>query len=141
MFIRSPYNYDADEASNESALSVFAETKTQQHFKDECDINRIVAQYAKGIQPIGNAHEALPEAFYDVTDYQTAMNAVRRGQEAFNALPATTRAEFNNSAQLFVDFVTNPANIEAVRDLGLAPGKPLVPGTGSAPEASPTPTA
>jgi hypothetical protein len=135
VFIRSPYNYDTDEASNASGTGNFPETKTQQQFKDACDINRIVAQYAKGVMPIGNDAEPLlnlEEGFYGVTDFQTAMNAVRRGQEAFNALPSATRAHFQNDAQKFVDFVTNPDNIEAVRDLGLAPGKPY-------PEAVPTP--
>lgn len=141
IFIRSAYNYDADEASNASAISDFPETKTQQQFKQDCDINRIVAQYAKGVMPIGNAHQPLStEDFYAVTDFQSAMNAVRRGTEAFNGLTSALRAQFNNDPQLFVDFVTNPDNIEAVRDLGLAPGKPLTQAFGSNPEASPEPT-
>lgn len=141
VFIRSPYNYDTDEASNASGIGNFPETKTQQQFKDECDINRIVKQYAKGVQPIGNSMQPLStDEFHSITDFQSAMNAVRRGTEAFNGLTSALRAQFNNDPQLFVDFVTDPANIEAVRDLGLAPGKPLNQAFGSNPEASPTPT-
>lgn len=121
MFIRSPYNYDTDEASEASAISSFNQTKTQQQFKDECNINRIVSQYAKGVMPIGNAYQALPEDFYEVTDYQTAMNKVRRAQETFDSLNSNIRARFDNDPGQFVDFVTNPANLDAVRDLGLAP--------------------
>ena len=121
MFIRSPYNYDTDEASNASSVNTFSQTKTQQQFKDECNINRIVSQYAKGVMPIGNAYQPLPEDFYEVTDYQVAMNKVRRAQETFEGLNSNIRARFDNDPGQFVDFVTNPANLETVRELGLAP--------------------
>lgn len=122
-FIRSPFNYDTELASDESALHEFSQTKTQQQFKDECDINRIVKQFAgNGILPIGNPATPLdPDTFYGITDFQSAQNAVRRGKEAFAALPSNIRSQFQNDPQLFVDFVLNPDNIEAVRDLGLAP--------------------
>lgn len=121
MFLRSPYNYDTDQASLETAIDHFGDSPTQQQFKDDCNINRIVKQYAAGVQPIGNAAEPLPDGFYDHTTYQEAMNLVRRGQEAFNALSAATRAQFSNDPGAFVDFATNPANLPALREMGLAP--------------------
>lgn len=121
IFIRSPYNYDTNEASNQTALAEFDESKTHQHFKDECDINRIVAQYQRGQTPVAPNKVPLGEDFVAITDYHTAMQAVRKGQEAFNQMPASVRAQFNNNPELFVDFVINPDNIESVREMGLAP--------------------
>lgn len=127
VFIRSPYNYDTDEASNASSIGNFPEGKTVQHFKDECDINRIVAQFQRGVTPVAPEKIPLGDDFVGITDYQSAMNAVRKGQEAFAELPATVRAQFNNDPMSFVDFVTNPDNIDSVRDLGLAPSLAAVP--------------
>jgi len=124
VFIRSPYNYDVDAVSNETAISHFDESKTAQHFKDECDINRIVAQFQRGISPVAPEKIPLGEDFVGITDYHTAMQAVRKGQEAFSELPATVRAQFNNDPGSFVDFVLNPDNIGTVREMGLAPGIP-----------------
>jgi len=38
-FVRSPYNYDTNEASDESGLDTGQEGGAKQNFKDECDIN------------------------------------------------------------------------------------------------------
>ncbi len=45
IFIRSPYNYDVNAASVESGLRCEEPGLTQQHFKDECDINHIMSKY------------------------------------------------------------------------------------------------
>ena len=42
MFIRTPFNYDRNEASKQSAKMFPQETLAQQNFRDQCDINRIV---------------------------------------------------------------------------------------------------
>jgi len=122
IFIRSPYNYDGDLVSMDTAVSEFGESPTQQHHKDACNINRIVKQFAEqGVPPIGNAHQALPEGFYAPQTFQEAMTIVRRGEEAFQGLSARLRAKFNNNPAEFVDFATNPANLNELRELGLAP--------------------
>ena len=41
-FIRSPFNYDTDEASNETGLVCDDESLAVQSERDECDINIIV---------------------------------------------------------------------------------------------------
>ena len=45
IFLRTPYNYDRDAASNESGLACEEPSLAQQHFKDECDINNILRQF------------------------------------------------------------------------------------------------
>lgn len=126
MFTRSPFNYDRNEASNESAVVFPEETLAQQHFKEQCDINRIVAQYAKtGLVPQSTA-TPMAEDFVGITDYHTAMNAIRRGNEAFSTLNADVREKFQNDAGRFVDFCLDPGNLDEVIALGLAPQRAAV---------------
>ena len=126
MFTRSPFNYDRNESSNESAVAFPEETLAQQHFKEQCDINRIVAQYAKtGLVP-QSAATPMAEDFVGITDYHTAMNAIRRGDEAFSSLSADVREKFKNDAGRFVDFCLDPENLDEVIALGLAPQRAAV---------------
>ena len=78
-----------------------------------------VKQYAATGEVPGNARMPLPEDFVGVTDYHSAMNAVRRGEEAFAALPAFTRDRFKNDPALFVDFCLDPQNRAEAEKLGL----------------------
>lgn len=120
MFVRSPYNYDSNEASLRAGCSNSEETRTQQHFKEQCDINRIVKTYAKtGLVP-GNTRIPLEEDFYGITDFHTAMNAVRQGEEAFMELPAELRSRFHNDPQEYVEFCLDEENFDELVKMGLA---------------------
>ena len=44
--IRSAYTFDSDAVSNETALDTGEDAVTQQCFKDECDINILLAKFA-----------------------------------------------------------------------------------------------
>ena len=44
--IRSAYTFDPDVVSNETALDTGEDAVTQQCFKDECDINILLAKFA-----------------------------------------------------------------------------------------------
>uniref|UniRef100_UPI004048CFD7 hypothetical protein n=3 Tax=Bacteria TaxID=2 RepID=UPI004048CFD7 len=46
MFIRNPYNYDTNLASEESALYCEDGSRAKQSFKEECDINTIVKRFS-----------------------------------------------------------------------------------------------
>lgn len=121
MKVRSNWNYDPELASLESSVSAFSKTKTQQNFKEQCDINRIVKQFAgtgELLQRQGTPLSA--DEFIGVMDYHTAMNAVRRGDEAFMALDASTRERFKNDPGAFVDFCLDPSNLDELRKMGLA---------------------
>lgn len=120
MFIRSAYNYDVDEASLAAGSVNLEETRTQQHFKDQCDINRIVKTYAKtGLVP-GNPRIPLEEDFHGIIDFHTAMNAVRQGEEAFMELPAELRSRFHNDPQEYVEFCLDKENFDELVEMGLA---------------------
>ena len=46
LMVRSAYTFDTDAVSNETALDCGDESVTQQCFKDECDINILLAKFA-----------------------------------------------------------------------------------------------
>lgn len=70
---------------------------TQQQFKDECDINRIVQNAQRGIAPKYLAR-GTPQYgdFSNVPDLPQAYEKIRKAEEAFMNLPAQLRLELNN---------------------------------------------
>ncbi len=101
---------------------------TQQHFKDECDINSIMKRKARtGILagPQGRGAPSQRQPFYGdfsgVTDFATALNAVIESQDSFNALSSDLRKRFNNNPQELLEFVMNEENREKAQEMGLIP--------------------
>jgi len=136
VFFRSPYNYSMDQVSESTGLACPEPTLTQQQFRDESEINNIMIQFGRGA--------SLPESFKapqygdftHVTDFQSALEAVRQAEASFMAMPAKLRATFNNDPQLLVEFLGDPANRQQAQDLGLLPAdKPDVPAVPSQPPA------
>jgi len=118
-FIRNPYNYDTLAASNESGLRCEDATRTQQHFKDETDINNILRQFnITGLLP----KKAITPQYGDFTgirDYHGALNAVIAAEDEFMTLPATLRARFDNDPAALIQFLDNPDNLDEAIKLGL----------------------
>lgn len=135
MFLRTPYNYDRDQASDESGLRCEDPSLTKQSFKDECDLNVILERFALTGRLPENPRMPTYGDFMDVSDYHTAMNAVRAADEAFMALPAAIRARFGNDPGAYVDFCSDEKNREEAARLGLlkpeafTPPASQVPGT------------
>jgi phage internal scaffolding protein len=125
-FLRSPYNYDRDAASNESGLACEEPSLTQQHFKDETDINNILRQF--------NITGLLPESplsarygdFTGIVDYQSALNAVIAAESEFEALPAELRARFQNDPANLLNFLEDENNRPEAEKLGLVVPKSVV---------------
>jgi phage internal scaffolding protein len=119
IFLRTPYNYDRDAATNESGLACEEPSLAQQHFKDECDINNILRQFnITGLLP----EQPLSPRYGDFTgigDYHTAMNRVLAVQDEFEALPAQIRARFGNDPAQLIEFLENSDNRPEAEELGL----------------------
>lgn len=112
-------------------------SRTKQAEADAADINKIMAKYQKtGILPHLNNRVPTYGDFSEVTDYQDALNTVMRAEAAFMALPSSVRAKFDNDPARFLDFTQDPANLDALREMGLAPPAPPVQ---VAPEPAPAP--
>lgn len=132
VFLRTPYNYDTMEVSNETGLSCLDDSLAQQHARDECDINTIVRRFGlTGELPSGVRAPQYGD-FTEATDYHTAMNAVIAANNSFMQLPAEVRARFNNDAGAFVDFCSDDKNRAEAKALGLIVGSSDEPATNPA---------
>lgn len=119
-FLRTPYNYDRDAVSRETALVCDEETRTQQQFAEDADINTIVDRFNITGQMPQNVRVPLTEEFVETIDYRSAIDKLREADDAFMQFPAKIRAEFENDPAKFVAFVSDPANVEKCREWGLA---------------------
>lgn len=88
--------------------------------KDEADINTIIKNF--GVTGMVNVPAVLPSYgdFEGIDDYRTALEAVQSAQNAFAALPSNVRERFHNDPGAFLEFVENPDNLGALREMGLA---------------------
>lgn len=116
---------------------------TRQEFADECDINSIMAKYDGYLSdPMRGMREPMFVDFTSMPDTLLGtMQLVQDASAAFYRLPAVVRREFDNDPVLFTDFASDPANIDQLREWGLAKPKPAevapqpaaAPGAGAAP--------
>lgn len=120
VFLRTENNYDADEVSLATALHCPEPTRTQQQFKDECDINILYSRYLE----TGEIPQVLDEGlaygdFTGIFDFKTAMNAVRAAEETFTQLPARIKNRFDNDPQKLLEFMNKEENRDEAEFLGL----------------------
>lgn len=96
----------------------------QQHFKEECDINRIILKFTEtgfvshqmpGLPTFGEA---------PATTFTEAMFIVSEAQETFNGLPAEIRDHFGNDPQAFLDAFNDESQKETLIELGLLESRP-----------------
>lgn len=104
-------------------------SQTLQEFKDESDINNLVARFKQtgafydalaarnlGAQPRVPIFEDVSE----IPDFAAAQEIVNRGKAAFEALPPSIKSMFSNSPELFLAFMTeNAKNPEMLRKVGV----------------------
>lgn len=102
---------------------------TKQSFKDETDIQKIMARADKAgtishLQKFQGVY-----ADYSDVDFFQMTQQLTKGREVFDALPAELRQEFGQSPQKFFAYVNDPANKDDLHNKlpGLAkPGRQLV---------------
>lgn len=143
VVVRAPYSYDADEVSLETGVEFDHSTdRAQQHFAKEVDINELVKRFGiTGDLPVSKELAEYGD-FSEVVDYKTAMDQLRRGEQAFAELPARVRERFDNEPGKFWEFLHSDGIDEAV-ELGLLDPRVLPPvvqdSPGGAGSAAPTP--
>ena len=94
--------------------------RTHTSFKDECDINRIMARHRK--TGLVKQRTTRPEYgdFSNVGNYQDALNTVLTAEAMFAELGSDVRARFGNNPQEFLSFCEEPGNQAEAVDLGIA---------------------
>nr|QJB19904.1 MAG: internal scaffolding protein [Microvirus sp.] len=93
---------------------------TDQSAKRQCDINVIMANYAKtGLLPISNNREPRYIDNSTIPSLEAAFNIVNAASEAFNSLPANIRKLMDNDPSNLEFFVQNPDNRTLLEQHGM----------------------
>lgn len=120
VFVRSAYNYDVDQASDEAGLDCSKDKgRVQQSFEDETNINVIVARVFKTNEFPQNVPMVFDGDFVDAPDFETSMQLIVKAREGFDAMPAKIRSRFDNDPSKFVKFVSDPANFDEAVSFGM----------------------
>jgi len=99
-------------------------SKTQQHMKDQCDINQILKRYEKtGMISHLSKSQGQYGDFSKYSDFQTNLNTVKDALQSFDALPAQFRKRFANNPEKLIEFISNDSNREEAEKLGLVEKK------------------
>lgn len=125
-FLRTQYNYDMQEASDETAINCKDVSLAKQSFAEECNINTIVKRFGLTGQLPENVRMPTYGDFSDVTNFHDAMNAIALANEAFEKMPADVRRRFDNDPGKFVDFCNDENNRPEAIKLGLIEPKPQI---------------
>lgn len=132
VFVRSANNYDMKAASDAVGFVCDRESRTQQQFKEECDINTIVRRFGVTGQVPTNIRAPIHGDFVETVDFRTAMDAIVAAREAFDQMPSGVRKRFHNDPAEFVDFCSNVDNRAEAERMGL-----LIPPQAPPPEPAP----
>lgn len=119
-FFRTGFNYDRDLASEESGLECKDESLTNQSMAEDADINVMVRRFGlTGTMPQG----LIPPTYGDfvgITDFRSALHAIKDAEERFMQMPAEVRRRFDNDPQEFVAFASDSGNVDELVKMGLA---------------------
>lgn len=137
--LRNPMTYDAKAVGRNNGLACKDETRTQQQFLEESNINYIAEKFMRtGIvaqvpfMPTGGDFEGI-------FDFQSAMNTINLAKNEFMELPAKIRSRFENDPGKLIEFLSDEENRYEAEKLGLVEKRPAAtePVGGAA---APTPT-
>lgn len=124
---RQPGRYNLQQACDECCIDEWPPSLAQQSQKEDADINTIVKRFGLTGQLPENVRMPTYQDFDGVMDFQTAMNAIKSAEDSFMRMPANVRARFQNDPAEFVEWCSDPTNLDEARKLGLAPPKPADP--------------
>lgn len=97
--------------------------RTQQQFKDECDVNSIMAKYERsGLLPLVTDVPVYGD-FTSGSDFLDTQRRVAFLKSRFELLPASVRSGFDNDAAKMIDFALSPDNEARCVELGILPKK------------------
>lgn len=102
-------------------------SKTQQSFRDEVDINKIVARFTK--DDLLEVMRNNPGTFADLTkvgNYKEALEKIMLAKETFAKLTPKIRKRFENDPGQLVDFMSDENNLDEAIELGIMPPKKFV---------------
>jgi hypothetical protein len=103
MFIRTPYNYDVNEASIVTGVECVEPTLARQEFKNDSDLNTMIRRFGVEVAQAPNWREfdatVIPDNFMEL------QQILKEGVDAFNSLPSDVRAKHENNPEKFLNWV------------------------------------
>lgn len=114
---------------------------TKQSFIAECDINNIIKSFSITGMVNHINQNAAKGAYVDLPDpidFQEAIHTVEGANAAFMSLPSKIRDRFKSDPLQFLEFISNPANADEARSLGLLNPLPPSPPPTTPPTSSET---
>lgn len=110
-------------------------TMTQQHYKDECDLNQILARH-KGAgelsaiqmrQLLAQSAAVTPTSprlpqfadYSNLPDFSEIKRSFIKASRAFAEVPVNVRMQFGNNPEIFYNVLTDPKQHQRLRDAGL----------------------
>jgi phage internal scaffolding protein len=96
---------------------------TQQHFKDECDVNTIMSRYLKTgflTDPLKPpTSRPMFGDFSSALDFHNAQTIIAEAQQTFDSLPSFIRDRFNNDPAQLLAFLGDEKNKDEAIKLGI----------------------
>lgn len=122
------------------AIKFTEKSLTQQHLKDETNINRIMEKYERsGVITHLSSRIAQYGDFSNVGTFHQAMVKLQEAQNLFNDVPSEIRKKFDNDPAKFIEFCSDENNIEELREMGLAEPAPVIKKSAVDPPITPSP--
>jgi hypothetical protein len=103
MEVRTPYNYDRDEVSKNTALLCPEETLAQQNMKDEADLNIMIRKF--NVLPVQQVNWQEFDATVIPSDFHQLKNMMLEAEDAYASLPADIRKATDNDPEKFLTMV------------------------------------
>lgn len=121
--ISNRYNRPKGEGLSFDKSNPKAVSRTQQHFKNECNINSIMKKYEKTgfLTDPTKIPTRCPQFgdFSNIVDYQTLKNKQIEIDKYFSSLPAALRVHFNHNPQELMEWIIKPENKQKALEMGL----------------------
>lgn len=110
---------------------------TQQQFKDDCDIHKILDLYSRTGQLPFNQKQGAYLDISQMPNYLEAQNFIIKAKNQFAELPGKVRERFKNDPHEFLKFMGDKENLPEMVKLGLAT-QTQEPASSPAPASKPT---
>ncbi|AXL15237.1 internal scaffolding protein [Microviridae sp.] len=94
--------------------------RTEQQHKDDCDIHTIMRKArTHGIVSHTSKYAGTYGDFSTAPQFKEAMDIIADANSMFESVPSHIRKEFGNDPAMFLDFMQNPENFDAIAEMGL----------------------
>lgn len=111
---KNKYTYERRRVS----IDCSKDGRTKQSFRDECDINLIMARFLKTGQ-LSHLNKSSPRYGDSSSDFNARMNVITSAKSSYEDLPSSVRDNFDGPED-FYHFVSDPKNSQEIFDMGLS---------------------